>query len=305
MQDHMQKLTRLEILRFVLLAYVLGFGAQLLAVRAGVGHESGGGPWLALTMWTPAIAAFLSGTGPRRLALRGLKRFGWRHLAAAFVAGSAFEILGWIVSALSGTAEWNSANFAFDATKTHVDIHKVGTVLGAIPSQSLPLFFANLMITVAFASILLGAVMGIGEEIGWRGVLQPALVERFGFVRGTVVVGLVWAYWHLPVNLAGYNDDKHPVVTALVLFPIGAVALAFMLGWVFRRSGSIWACGIAHMANNSWSGVPLVKTPNWTADNAAAITAAVVVIAVVIGLVRRGGASQEPPLAWATPGSAS
>jgi membrane protease YdiL (CAAX protease family) len=249
-------------------------------------------------MWMPALAALVSGRGPRALALRGLKKLGARHFAVAFLAGSAFEILSWVFVTAAGKARWNSDNFELDASGTHVQIRKLATLLGAIPSQHVALFALNLVLSVAFASLLLGVAVGVGEEIGWRGVLQPALVARLGFARGTLAVGLVWAYWHLPANLAGYNDAKHPVVSALLLFPIGAVALAFILGWVFRRSGSVWPCAIAHMANNEWSAGPLVKTPSWVAENTAHLAAAGVLIAVVLLLVRRRGDPPVPAGAW-------
>jgi CAAX protease family protein len=287
MHDNMPRISKSALVRFLILAYGLGFIAQWLAVRAGISSGKGGGPWLQVTMWTPALAAFASGAGPRGLALRALKRLGLRHLALGFCLGSAPALLGQAFSFAMGTGQWNRVAFELDPAGSHVTLHHVATVFGAIEPQGIPLFVLNLVLSTSLAAILGAIALGIGEEIGWRAVLQPALEQRLGFVKGTLCVGLLWAYWHLPVNLAGYNDARHPVLTALVIFPVAVVALAFILAWLFGRSGSVWPCAVAHMANNLWSSVPLVKTQEWVASNFADLAAVALVAGLLVFLQSR------------------
>jgi membrane protease YdiL (CAAX protease family) len=49
---------------------------------------------------------------------------------------------------------------------------------------------------------------GYGEEIGWRGFLQPALHQRRTALVAAVTVSMVWAGWHLPLFgiTAGYRN---------------------------------------------------------------------------------------------------
>ncbi|MET9963087.1 CPBP family intramembrane glutamic endopeptidase [Streptomyces sp. NPDC006326] len=52
----------------------------------------------------------------------------------------------------------------------------------------------------SFALIVAAQFLGAcGEEIGWRCLLQPLLRTRWGVFASSVVVGLLWGAWHVPV----------------------------------------------------------------------------------------------------------
>jgi membrane protease YdiL (CAAX protease family) len=81
------------------------------------------------------------------------------------------------------------------------------------------------------AMVLLG---GGQEELGWRGFALPRLQGRFGPLRGTLVLGLVWAAWHWPlfaIEGSGYGELTLPVHGATV------VGMAVLLSWVYNGSG--------------------------------------------------------------------
>jgi len=47
------------------------------------------------------------------------------------------------------------------------------------------------------ASFLLSLFSGpTGEELGWRGYLRPEMNRKYGFLKGSIVQGIVWAFWH-------------------------------------------------------------------------------------------------------------
>ena len=90
------------------------------------------------------------------------------------------------------------------------------------------------IVVVCFAhNLLLGG--SLGEEIGWRGFLLPALLRRMGPLAASVVLGVVWGLWHLPIDLAvGFGLHGIGAVVARVFF---AVPLSVLFTWFFLRSG--------------------------------------------------------------------
>lgn len=199
--------------------------------------------------------------------------------------------------AVTGTGAWNSAAYEPDAAGTGIAaIHAGSPVLGAGP-QGIPFFVLNLLLSLTVSSVLTGVLFAVGEEIGWRAVLQPELSRRFGPLKGTLLVAALWAYWHLPVNLAGYNDPAHPVANALLLFPLGILGVSFMLAWITQRSGSVWPAAVAHGAGNALA-AKLVLTPSsWEVEQVTRGVAALVVAALFAWLAwrdHRRGQAQAP-----------
>lgn len=104
------------------------------------------------------------------------------------------------------------------------------------------------LLPIAFLFILfLGGPLQ--EEFGWRGVLLPRLLERFGPASSSVLVGLVWGLWHLPLfylpSQAFYYERP---IWGLVL---STVLISFIFTWLFRQTGgSIWAMLLLHTMFN-------------------------------------------------------
>lgn len=263
-----------EIRRFVVVAFVLGLAAQLLAVYDGV--DGVGRQWLKLAMWAPAIAAMTSASA-RRAALAALRRSGGRWLGVALVVGWSLILIQNLLLLALGGGVWNGALFVVDANGGAIEaVHNVAMALGS-GQQGFSFFALNLLVSLTLGSLMGGVLGGLGEELGWRAVLQPELERRWGPVRGSLAVGLLWAYWHLPVNLAGYNDGAHPTWNAFLFFPLVVVAMAFSFGWLTRRTGSVWPAAIAHGANNCISAGFLLAPQGWGWETGTALGAAAMV----------------------------
>jgi len=108
---------------------------------------------------------------------------------------------------------------------------------------------------------LMNMILGLGEEIGWRGFLYPQLKDRFGRRKGRILGGVIWGAWHWPVIwLIGYeygSDYAGFPVVGMLLFCVFTVALGILCDWLYERSGSIWAPSLCHGAINAAATIPL------------------------------------------------
>jgi membrane protease YdiL (CAAX protease family) len=67
------------------------------------------------------------------------------------------------------------------------------------------------------AAVVFSTPVQAGEEIGWRGCLLPRLSEPLGLPAPSLVVGVVWAAWHLPFfAIAGTDKTGQPFPAYLV-----------------------------------------------------------------------------------------
>ncbi|MBV9612767.1 MAG: CPBP family intramembrane metalloprotease [Acidobacteriaceae bacterium] len=263
------------ILIFLALVYTIGWLFQGLAVMNG--FDTGGKNWLVVAMWAPLLAALLAGPQSRRQLWRGLKggSFGWWLIALG--TGWSFSICQQLLLWVAHQGRWNSQFFELSADgKSIAAVHHLAMILGVGP-QGFGKFALNWLLSVSLGSLVVMIIGGIGEEAGWRGILQRPIAERFGSLKGTLMVGLIWGYWHLPVNLAGYNDAHHAVWQALLIFPIHTIAMSFLLAWLVARSGSIWPAALAHGANNTLQSGPLIMPNHWFADQLTAVAASLMI----------------------------
>jgi CAAX protease family protein len=93
-------------------------------------------------------------------------------------------------------------------------------------------FFQTPPRTVAVLVLGQTAVV-LGEEPGWRGFALPRLIERLGRTCGTLVLGIGWAVWHLPLFLIRGTAQYG---TAFIPF------LILLTAWSMGYDGSCQAC---------------------------------------------------------------
>jgi membrane protease YdiL (CAAX protease family) len=89
---------------------------------------------------------------------------------------------------------------------------------------------------VAFiVNIIILLIATLGEEIGWRGVALPSLQQRHSSVKSSVLLGLLWATWHLPFWLLLDSFDRFGVGYLLLNF-LFVLPLTFYITWFFNQS---------------------------------------------------------------------
>jgi membrane protease YdiL (CAAX protease family) len=108
----------------------------------------------------------------------------------------------------------------------------------------------NAIINFLIGFVILVLTFALGEEIGMRGYLQPHLMS-LGRTRALLVVGLVWATWHMPLYY--FVAKLFPVGNVLLFLPLfygTIVAASFFFGYLRIYTGSIWPATIAHSVHN-------------------------------------------------------
>jgi uncharacterized protein len=93
----------------------------------------------------------------------------------------------------------------------------------------------------------------LGEEIGWRGYALPWLQERFNALESSLILGLIWALWHLPLFwLPGDFHEQLP----LIWFLLQTVAITVLYTWIYNATNnSLFMILLLHTASNTAFGV--------------------------------------------------
>ena len=135
-----------------------------------------------------------------------------------------------------------------------------GLLVGALPTLLLVVVY--MMITVA-----------LGEEVGWRGYALPALQARYSALVASLILGVLWALWHLPVF---FNPDTHYSNLPFLLFLAYMVAFAVLITWVFNSAGgsvlmAIFFHAVMNASSELWKTIPAYSVRPPTAAEAVAV----------------------------------
>jgi uncharacterized protein len=136
----------------------------------------------------------------------------------------------------------------------------------------------------ALATFTVGVLAGIAEEPGWRGYALDRLQTLFSALGASLLLGAVWALWHLPLFfIEGTYQNQLGVGTwGFWLFFVAIPPGSVLITWVYNNSRrSIFAAILLHALGNA---VNETVNLEGVAENVISI-AAVVAIAAVITLL--------------------
>lgn len=83
------------------------------------------------------------------------------------------------------------------------------------------------------AAITVSMWVQAGEEIGWRGYVLPRLTDRVGLAPASVILGIVWAIWHVPLFLV---PDGNTSGQSFPLYLLQVTALSVAMAWLYWRT---------------------------------------------------------------------
>ena len=111
-----------------------------------------------------------------------------------------------------------------------------------LPTPQFPVLTALLM----FLAFFIGA---LGEELGWSGYVIDPMQDRWGALRASILLGLVWAVWHVIPLLQAHRSAEW-----IAWYGLLTVATRVIMVWIFNNTGkSVFGAALFHaMLNISW-----------------------------------------------------
>jgi uncharacterized protein len=96
---------------------------------------------------------------------------------------------------------------------------------------------------------LINLLSNVWEEIGWRGFALPRLQARYNALIASLVLGVLWAAWHLPLLLDPNNPmSDYPLYTLL----INISAMSIIYTWLYNSTwGSLLLATLFHATANT------------------------------------------------------
>jgi membrane protease YdiL (CAAX protease family) len=218
---------------FFLLTFALTWVAWLtsaaLAVPGTTGLFGVGGPVFLLGVFAPAfVAIVLTAQAEGRAGVgRLLARIGRWQVAGRWYLFA----VGYLVAIKSTAAV----------------IHRA--ITGAWPP------FGDTPWPLMLGAILVSTWVQAGEEVGWRGYALPRLAQRLGLGPASILLGVIWALWHLPLLfLPGTGSDGQ----SFPIYLLHVTALSVAMAWLYwKTDGSLLLVMLMHgSVNNTTNIVP-------------------------------------------------
>lgn len=196
-------------------------------------------PW----MWAWVPFAFFGGWGPTLAAI----------ITVALTQGrSAVRQLIRSVTVWRVPLRWYVLVAVFPPAVTALSLLVVDQGLGTLRD-----FDVGAAITGTALAYLLALPFGpLGEELGWRGFALPRLLNRYGPVIASLVLGVVWTFWHVPMMLwspgASIPSFMGLSSFAVAVYLVQVTSITILMTWLFLRTdGSVLLAVLAHLTFNT------------------------------------------------------
>lgn len=208
---------------------------------------------LMAAMYMPFVSTIVAG-----VPLRGM---GWlpklkgkiRYVFAVLLLPAVFNILG-------GALYFTIFPERLDLTgKYLMSVEGGSEALGQLAEQGItvPVYLAISAIMAVTYAPFINMLAALGEEVGWRGAMQPMLSDRLGKIGGRIVGGVIWGAWHWPVMiLAGYeygSDYVGAPFLGMAVFCLATTVMGILLDAAYEKTGCIWIPSLGHGAINAFA----------------------------------------------------
>ena len=213
----------MAVLVFVVLTFAASWTLFVAGAALSKGADLGSNPVFLLGVFAPSLVALtLTAWSDRRAGVRAL--------------------LGRIVQAPSD-ARWYLFAIGYMAAVrlTVALIHRLGT--GRWPA------FGPEPVYIMALAIVISTPVQAGEEVGWRGYALPRLAKSIGLPLASIVIGIVWATWHLPLFFIPATEKTGQ---SFPVYLLAVTALSVAMAWLYwRTQGSLLMTMLMHASVNN------------------------------------------------------
>lgn len=212
---------------------------------------------LSVSMFAPFLAAVLAKIPLKTMGWKPQLKGNIKYILMAWFGPFVFTVLGGILYYIIFPGR-------LDLTGMYMKASYGEIMMSQLEAQgiTIPLFVVvTAMQALAYAPWV-NMFFALGEEVGWRGAMQPMLKEKLGKRKGLIVGGVIWGAWHWPVMvLAGYEYGLNywgAPVLGMVLFCLVTVVMGTLLDALYEKTKCIWVPALGHGAINAVSALPVL-----------------------------------------------
>ncbi len=213
-----------------------------------------------------SVLSIISGFGPSLAAL----------VTVYFFSGGA-SFRAWLKNALNWRIGWRWYAMAFFGPPV---VMTIGLALHLALGGTIPPSSVTEHIPLAIANFGLVFLIGgpLGEELGWRSYALPALGSKIGWRAASLLIGMIWGLWHLPLFFMAGTAQFQMSIT---VFMLNILAGSVVFSWLFiRTAGSVLPALMLHTSLNSWAGILSIVPTVETSRPYALVTGLIVILAL-------------------------
>ncbi|MGB5172147.1 MAG: type II CAAX endopeptidase family protein, partial [Eudoraea sp.] len=182
----------------IFLSITLALSAIFYFLIIYSGTLSGGrGQYVMGLMWCPGISALIT----MKILKRNISDLGWKwgktkYQYLSYLIPIFYALIAYLAIWVFGLGGFYNKEFVNGLTESYG--------LGPIGNGFTIVLY---VILLGIFGTIRSMASALGEEIGWRGFLVPELYKKYGFTKTSLISGVIWGAWHLPILLfADYNS---------------------------------------------------------------------------------------------------
>ncbi len=171
------------------------------------------------------------------------------NISAIIVLGLVIRDKSSIRKLLEGWTKWRVSVAWYLAALLPVAVGIISVGIYYLTGGTVPSFPGSA------STYLMGLVMctitgATGEELGWRGFALPRIQSKYGALSSSILLGLIWAGWHIPYwPIPGWFPKMRSI--PFLAFALQSIAKSVIMTWIYNNTkGSVLIASIFHLVLN-------------------------------------------------------